>query len=43
MGAKLKDFENRVLKIFGPKRDEDGENYIMMNSTACILHGMLLG
>jgi hypothetical protein len=43
---RLRIFENRVLrKIFGPKREEDGsgENCIMMNFTACILHQILLG
>jgi hypothetical protein len=37
----LRVFENRVLRrLFGPKREEDdhGENCIMMNFTACILH-----
>jgi hypothetical protein len=43
---RLRVFENRVLRrIFGPKRDEEesGENFIMMNFTACILHRILLG
>jgi hypothetical protein len=42
---RLRVFENRVLrKIFGPKREEDrGENCIMMNFIACILHRILLG
>jgi hypothetical protein len=37
---RLRFFENRVFKrIFGPKKKTDhGENYIMMNSTACALH-----
>jgi hypothetical protein len=36
----LRVFENRVLRIFGPKRRKmgRGENCIMMNFTACILH-----
>jgi hypothetical protein len=42
---RLRVFENRVLRrIFGPERKTDrGENYIMMNFTACILHRMFLG
>jgi hypothetical protein len=42
---RLRVFENRVLRIFGPKREEDGsgENCIMMNFTACIFHRILLG
>jgi hypothetical protein len=38
-------FENRVLRIFGSKREEDGlwRDCIMMNFTACILHRILLG
>jgi hypothetical protein len=43
---RLRVFENRVLrKIFGPKREKTdrGENCIMMNFTACILHRILLG
>jgi hypothetical protein len=42
---KLRVFENRVLrKVFRPKRKEDGhgENCIMMNFAACILHRILL-
>jgi hypothetical protein len=41
----LRVFENRVLRIFGPKREEmdHGENCITMNFTACILHQILLG
>jgi len=28
--CRLRVFENRVLRrVFGPKRDENGENYIM--------------
>jgi hypothetical protein len=41
---RLRVYENRVLRrIFGPKRQEDGrgENCIMMNCTACILHRIL--
>jgi hypothetical protein len=31
-------FENRVLRrIFGPKRDEVGENYIMRSFIVCTL------
>jgi hypothetical protein len=42
---RLRVFENRALrKIFGSKRKMDhGENCIMMNFTACILHRILLG
>jgi hypothetical protein len=42
---RLRVFENRLLrKIFGPKRKMDrGENCIMMNFIACILHRILLG
>jgi hypothetical protein len=42
---RLRVFENKVLRrIFGPKRKTDhGENCIMMNFTACILHKILLG
>jgi hypothetical protein len=43
---RLRVFENRVLrKIFGPKgrKTDHGENCIMMNFTACILHRILLG
>jgi hypothetical protein len=43
---RLRVFEKRVLwKIFGPKRQNDGswKNCIMMNSTARILHRILLG
>ena len=40
-------FENKVLrKIFGAKRDEikeNGENYIMLSYTHCILRLTLLG
>jgi hypothetical protein len=38
--------ENSVLrKIFRPKREEDchGENCIMMNFMACVLHQILFG
>jgi hypothetical protein len=37
-------FESRVFRrIFGPKREEDGgENCVMMNFIACILHLILL-
>jgi hypothetical protein len=42
---RLRVFENRVLRrIFGPGRKADrGENCIIMNFTACILHRILLG
>jgi hypothetical protein len=43
---RLRVFENSVLrKISGPKREETdhGENCILMNFTACILHPILLG
>jgi hypothetical protein len=55
MGAKLgltlreerRVFENRALRrgyldLKGRKKDH-GENYIMMNFMACILHRILLG
>jgi hypothetical protein len=42
---RLRVFENRVLRrIFGPERKTyRGENCIMMNFIACILHRILLG
>jgi hypothetical protein len=41
---RLRVFEKRVLRIFGRKRKMGhGENCIMMNFTACILHRILLG
>jgi hypothetical protein len=42
---RLRGFENRVLrKILGPKREADhGENCIMMNFVAYILHRILFG
>jgi hypothetical protein len=42
---RLRVFENRVLRIFGPKSEEEdhGKYCIMMNFTACILHRILLG
>jgi hypothetical protein len=43
---RLRVFENRVLrKIFGPEgtNTDCGENYIMMNFMAYILHLILLG
>jgi hypothetical protein len=44
LGLSLRVFENSVLRIFGPKRKTDrGENDIMMNFTACILHPIFLG
>jgi hypothetical protein len=42
----LRVFEKRMLRrIFGPKRrkTDRGENCIMMNFTACVLHRVLLG
>jgi hypothetical protein len=41
---RLRVFKNRVLRIFGPKCEEDrlGENCIMIKFTACILHRILL-
>jgi hypothetical protein len=42
---RLRVFEDRVLRIFGPKREkmDRGENCIMMNFIASILHQLLLG
>jgi hypothetical protein len=42
---RLRVFQNSGFrKIFGPKRKTDhGENCIMMNFIACILHRILLG
>jgi hypothetical protein len=41
---RLRFFENRVLRrIFGPKREDHGENCIMMNFIICTLHRILLG
>jgi hypothetical protein len=43
---RLRVFENRGLRrTFGLKREETdrGENFIMMNFMACILHRILLG
>jgi hypothetical protein len=43
---RLRVFESRELrKIFGPKvrKTDRGENSIMMNFTACVLHRILLG
>jgi hypothetical protein len=42
---RLRVFENRVLRrVFGPKwKTDHGENCIIMNFTACILHLILLG
>jgi hypothetical protein len=40
---RLRVFENRVLRrIFGPKRDEVTENYIMRRFMICTAHHMLL-
>ena len=43
---RLRVFENRVLRIFGPKRDEVtgiGENYIIRNLMICTPHPILFG
>jgi hypothetical protein len=43
---RLKAFENRVLRIFGPKRDEvtgSGENFIMRGLMICTHHPVLCG
>jgi hypothetical protein len=43
---RLRVFENRVLRIFGPKRDEvtgHGENIIMKSSMICTPHPLLGG
>jgi hypothetical protein len=42
---RLRVFEKRVLRIFGPKwrKKDREENCIMMNFKACILHRILLG
>jgi hypothetical protein len=42
---RLRVFENRVLRIFGPKgrKTDHGENCIMMSFMTCILHRILLG
>ena len=43
---RLRVFENRVLRIFGSKRDEvsgNGENYIMRSLMICTDHQILLG
>jgi hypothetical protein len=39
---RLRVFEKRVLDLKGRKTDR-GENCIMMNFTACILHRIFLG
>jgi hypothetical protein len=41
-GRRLKVFENRVLRrIFGPKRDGSGENYITRSLMICTPHPIL--
>jgi hypothetical protein len=42
---RLRVFENRVLRIFGPKgrKTYRGENYIIMSFMTCILRRILLG
>jgi len=43
---RLRLFEKRVLRIFGPKRDEVkriGGNYKMRSLMACTLHPILFG
>jgi hypothetical protein len=42
---RLRVFENRMLRIFVPKRrkTDGGENCIMMNFIACIVHLILSG
>ena len=44
--SRLRVFENWVLRIFGPKRDEvtgNGEKYIMRGLMICTLHPILFG
>ena len=43
---RLKVLENRVLRVFGPKRDEvtgNGENYIMKSLAFCTPYRILCG
>jgi hypothetical protein len=43
---RLRVFENRVLRIFGPERDEVkdiGENYVMRSLMICTLHPLSCG
>jgi len=43
---RLRMFQNRVLRIFGPKRDEvigGGENYIMRSLMICTAHPVFFG
>ena len=42
--CRLRVFENRVWRIFGPKRDEvqGGKNYIMRTLIICTPHQILL-
>jgi hypothetical protein len=43
---RLRVFENSVLRIFGPKRDEvtgNGENYKMRSLMICTPHPILFG
>jgi hypothetical protein len=44
-GHRLGVFENRVMRICGPKREEvaeDGQDYIMRSFITCTLHQILL-
>jgi len=44
--CRLRVFENRVMSIFGPRREEvtgDRENYIMRRVMICIHHQILSG
>jgi len=42
---KLRVFENKMLKIFRPRTEEDGSwrKYLIMNFITSILHRILLG
>jgi hypothetical protein len=43
---RLRVYENRVLRIFGPKRDKakgNGENYLMRTLMICTAHQILFG
>ena len=45
-GCRLRVFENRALRIFGPERDEvtgEWKNYIMRSLMICTPHPMLFG
>jgi hypothetical protein len=44
--SRMKVFENRMLRIFGPKRDKvkgSGDNYVMRSLTICTPHPILFG